>query len=69
MSADNYLLISQKAKKKYLILNKDMNGGGFIVGETDTFKEARKFAKEYMQNNIVEYGLEVSDKILSRIKD
>ena len=63
MSANNKLVISKDAKDMYRIENVDVDtGDGFSIAEPcKTLKEAITKANAYMQEEIVEYGLEISE--------
>jgi hypothetical protein len=64
MSANNELLISfSKDKKKWIVRNVDVDGGGaFLVAEDKTLEGAIEKANKYMEEEEVEYGLRIIPK-------
>lgn len=58
MSANNYVLIRQYKENKWSVSDKDAEtGSGRTIKFFKTLEEAVKFAQEYQESNIVEYGL------------
>lgn len=62
MSANNQLTIRKVHDVFELrMIDIESGTGGSLEGSFKTFKEAREAAYAFMQENIVEYGLDVAD--------
>ena len=59
MSSNNTVIIT-KRENKYVVEDIDVDTGiGYAIASEETFEDAIKSANEYMEENIVEYGLEI----------
>lgn len=62
MSANNFLLITEE-KNKWVVEQRDADtGSGYEMKSFKTLEEAIKFAQEYMEEEIVEYGIHFNFK-------
>ena len=70
MSTNNALVITKKQKfeiHENLCYDNDFEPNkNTLIGEEDTLIDAIKFAKEYCQENLVEYGYSISDSALEK---
>lgn len=63
MSSNNYLLIIKTPKGKYVVEERDVDTGSSYTfhdfGEQETLEKCIEIANRYMEENEVEYGLEI----------
>lgn len=64
MSANNYLLLTQTKDGLFLLHDRDADSNkGGVVGQAVGLTAILKKARAYLNNNIVEYGLRISEDL------